>query len=367
LEDVARSELEEISKVVVESVEAGKVFFKAGIEAMYSLNFSARTVNKLYLLLAREEFESLEDIYRIAKSIDYTEIINPWNTFAVRSERLGNHNFTSIDVRRVVGQAVIESYLSSRSTRLKVNLTNPDIEIVVFIRFNEVLIGVNTTGESLHRRWYRVYNHPAALKTTIAAAMLRIGRYGGQPLLDPLCGGATIPIEAAHSARKYPLLIFRYGYTYRKLPLHDPATEREEALKLLERVDPSVYEICCMEISPKHLKGAVENAKSARVLNTISFLNRDSTRVESHRELNVELIVTNPPYGMRSHNLKKIGLFYESLLKTLREVYSGVRLVAITASMSQFEEACEKLGIKLEHSRRVMHGGLPAKIYSLVL
>lgn len=367
MEDVARSELEEISKVVVKSVEAGKVFFEADIEAMYSLNFSARTVNKLYLLLTKEKFESLEDIYRIAKSIDYTEVLNPWNTFAVRSERLGNHNFTSIDVRRVVGQAVIESFLSSRSTRLKVDLTNPDVEIEAFIRFNEVLIGVNTTGESLHRRWYRLYNHPAALKTTIAAAMLRIGRYNGQPLLDPLCGGATIPIEAAHLARKYPPLIFRQGYAYRKLPLHDPTTEREEALKLLERIDPSIYEIYCMEISPKHLKGAVENARSARVLDTINFLNRDSTIVESHRGLNVKLIVTNPPYGIRSHNLKKIGSFYESLLRTLREVYSGVKLVTITASTSQFERACEKLGINLEHSRRVMHGGLPAKIYSLIL
>jgi len=366
VEDIAARELEEIMGSIVR-VDVGKVFFKAPISAMYAVNYSARTINRLYLLLARSEFTSLEDIYRVARSIDYTTVLTPEKTFAVRSERVGKHSFTSIDVARVVGQAVIDSYMESRNVRLRVNLDEPDVEISVFVGFNEVLIGVNTTGESLHKRRYRVYNHPAALKTTLAAAMLRLGNYRGQALLDPLCGGATIPIEAAHMARKYPIFLFRRDYYFTKLPLHDPEVEEAVRARLLESINRDTYSITCVEISPKHVEGALVNLKSALVEDTVRVVNKDSTRAETYRDISAELIVTNPPYGMRSHNLKKIGLFYETLLRVLSDIYSGVRVVLITASTRQLEEAAVKAGVETLHSRRVMHGGLPAKIYILKL
>ncbi len=71
---------------------------------MYVVNYSARTINKLYLLLVRDYFEVLNDIYRIAKSIDYITAVTPDKSFAVRYERIGNHLFTSVDVARVVGR-----------------------------------------------------------------------------------------------------------------------------------------------------------------------------------------------------------------------------------------------------------------------
>jgi len=262
---------------------------------------------------------------------------------------------------------VIDSYMKSRGVKLRVNLDEPDVEISVFVRFNEVLIGVNTTGESLHKRRYRIYNHPAALKATLASAMLRLGEYRGQALLDPLCGGATIPIEAAHMARKYPVVLFRKDYYFTKLPLHDPKIESAVRARLLESINKDKYEITCVEISPKHVKGALINLKNALVEDTIKVLNRDSTRTETYRDIKTELIVTNPPYGMRTHNLKKISLFYETLLRVLREVYSGVKAVLITASIRQLEAATTKIGITTLHSRKVMHGGLPAKIYVLKL
>lgn len=366
VEDVAAKELEEDMGLQV-NIDVGKVFFRAPIKAMYIVNYSARTINKLYLLLARENFNSLEDIYRVAKNIDYTDIITPEKSFAVRCERIGEHGFTSIDIAKVVGRAVIDSYMEAHGVKLRVNLDKPDVEINVFVRFNEVLIGVNTTGESLHKRRYRIYNHPAALKTTLAAAMLKLGEYRNQPLLDPLCGGATIPIEAAHMARKYPIVLFRKDYYFTKLPLHNPEIESAVRVRLLESINKNNYDITCVEISPKHFEGALVNIKNALVADTVKVFNRDSTRVETYRDIRAELIVTNPPYGMRSHNLKKISLFYETILRTLREVYSGVRVVLITASTKQLEEVVAKKGIITLHARKVMHGGLPAKIYVLKL
>ena len=366
IEDIAAEEITRSGGSSVE-VGVGKVFFKANLEAMYRLNYTARTINRLFLLLTRDVFERLEDVYRIAKSVDYAQFISPDSSFAVRSVRVGVHDFTSIDVSRVVGQAVIDSYVSSRGSRLRVNLKNPDVEIGVYVHGNEVVIGINTTGESLHKRRYRVYNHPAALKTTLATAMLRIAGYSGQPLLDPLCGGATIPIEAAHMARKYPVRMFREDYLFYKLLVHDPHLEREVREKIFSEVNYGKYQIFCMEISPKHVKGAVENVKSAKVADTVEIIPGDATREESYRGIDPELVVTNPPYGVRSHNLKRIESFYQVFLSVLRNLYSGRVLVLITASTRQFESAANRVGVYIRTSRTVAHGGLQSRIYTLRL
>jgi tRNA (guanine6-N2)-methyltransferase len=356
VEDISARELEKIVGVKPE-IDVNKVFLETDLEAMYKINFMSRTINKLYILLAREEFKDLNDIYRIVKNTDFRELIRPDMRFAVRAERIGEHNFTSIDIARVAGQAIIDSYIDSMKTRLKVDLENPDIEINVLVRFNEILIGVNTSGESLHKRKYRVYNHPAS--------MIFLGDYAGEPLLDPLCGGGTIPIEAAHIARKYPISIFRREYYFRRLPLHNESIEKNVEEKLISSINKEIYEIYCVDISREHIRGALLNAKNALVDDTIKFFNRDSTRRESFEDIEAKLIVTNPPYGMRSHSLKKIEGFYETFLKTLKEVYQNIKLVLITASTQQFENAVEKADVKIIHSRKVMHGGLTAKIYMI--
>ncbi len=193
--------------------------------------------------------------------------------------------------------------------------------------------------------------------------MIFLGGYRGEPLLDPLCGGATIPIEAAHIARRYPLSMFRRDYYFRRLPLHDESLEKSVEEDLLSSANRDLYNISCVDISREHIHGAQLNARSALVDDTIRFFVRDSTRRESFEDIEAKLIVTNPPYGMRSHNLKKIESFYEALLRTLRDAYGGVRVVLITASTRQLESAANKAGVEIAHSRRVMHGGLAAKIY----
>jgi len=367
LEDVCAAELKELIGVEPQ-VDVGKVFFNDSVEAIYTVNFSSRLINRLFIQVLREQGVSkLEDVYRLMKSVDYEDLIPPDKTFAIKSERVGKHDFTSLDVSRVAGQAVIDSYIESKGLKLRVNLDEPDVEIWVFLRYDELIVGINTTGEGLHKRRYRVYSHPAALKTTIAVGMLRIGEYKGQPLLDPLCGGGTIPVEAAHLARRIPIVVFRRDYLFRNLKLYDPALETNIAEKLIQTSRRDIYEIYCMDISSKHLRGALENARSALVDDTIKFLLGDATRKESYKGINASLVVTNPPYGIRFHRIEKIGEFYESFAKVLADVFPGARLVLITASVKQFEQATEKVGLEIEHQRIVMHGGLTTRIYKVKL
>ena len=363
IEEVAAEEVREVGASSVTS-DVGKVFYEGDLRLMYLSNFMLRTVNRVFILILRERFKDLNDIGRLARSLTYSDFIKENMSFAVRAERHGTHDFTSIDVKRVVGAAIIESYMGEKGHRLKVNLDNPDVEFFVLVRNDEVIMGINTTGRSLHKRGYRVYNHPAALKTTLAAAMVRLSQLKeGDALLDPMCGGATILIEAVHKLRRYPLIMFRSDFTFRKLLIHDEWLEAEVAEELLEKTLFTQHVVTGIDVSPKALEGAMKNLRAGFVDDTIKLLVGDAARTKSYEGVPATVIVTNPPYGMRSHNIKKIPKFYKEFLRILSDLYPGATLVAITASHKALEEALNTVSASVLRKLDVMHGGLNAVIF----
>ncbi|MEM3629281.1 MAG: tRNA (guanine(6)-N2)-methyltransferase, partial [Candidatus Bathyarchaeia archaeon] len=320
LEDIAAEEVEKLlDKKAKEDI--GRIVFEGGITDVYLLNLKARTINKLFIQLCHSKFENLEDIYKLAKNLDYMWIINPEQTFAVRTQRIGLHNFTSIDVSRVVGQAIIDSYTGTANKRLKVNLDAPDVEVYCLVRDNEFLMGINTTGESLHKRHYRVYNHPAALKSTIASAMLKIGGWSSDKvLLDPMCGGATIPIEAVLEAKRVSPGKWRNNFAFLRLKLYNQDEfERIKAEVLAEEIRKSEnrFTVYAMEKFATHIYGGMENAKKAGVYETINFKIGDATKAEDYPNIDFDLIVVNPPYGLRANPKEGVRKLYENFLQTL--------------------------------------------------
>ncbi len=368
IEELVARELNELG-VGNLSTDIGKVFFTAPEEFIYKGNFMLRTINRLFILLVRDRFNDLKDLRRLASSIDYTEFIDPKSSFAVRADRVGKHDFTSIDVKREVGAGIIESYKESTGIRLKVNLDNPDVEVYALVRDSEFVLGINTTGTSLHRRGYRVYNHPAALKTTLAAALVILTEISDdEPFLDPMCGGGTIAIEAVHKVRKYPIILFRYDYAFRKLRIYDPIAESLVEEELLSNVRLSKSPTYCVDISDKHLEGARANALAGRVYDVMRFIRGDSTHSRTYELIKGEVgsvkhVALNPPYGMRFHNPRKIPMFYKEFLRVVSSELSGANVALITAAVKAMEWAVNEVGVKVVKRINVMHGGLPARIY----
>lgn len=327
------------------------------------LNLAAKTLHRVFIQLFRGKFERLEDLYRIAAGLDYVDFIDPHQSFAIRSERVGVHSFTSIDISRVVGQAVIDSYLASRGSKLRVDLEEPDVEFYCLVRGDEFIMGVDTTGHSLHRRWYRVYEHPATLKPTIASAMLLLSRWRpGEGLLDPMCGGATIPIEAALMAWKRAPNRDRRHFNLLRLRLFDVETLQEERERLRERELGGVYHISGLEKFERHLEGALRNVERAGVLETVELRLGDATDPASYPQ-GLRHIVVNPPYGVRMVPKERIRKLYPAFLKALKEAASDAMLTVITAASKRFREATIEVGVEVLSQREVLHGELHTRIY----
>ena len=356
LEEVSAKEIEDFGGRITEiRKNRGRVFFEGDLELMAKLNYMARTVERIMILLRVERFESLDDIYRIVKELDFGWI-RPDQSFAIRPLRVGEHDFTSLDVGRVAGQAVIDSYMEAKGVRLRVNLDEPDVIIRVDVIFDEIYVGIDTTGdEALHKRGYRVYDHPAPLNPTIASAMVMLSEWKPEEILvDPMCGSATIPIEAGMMGKNLPPQMKRREFQFVKIFGYDPLEKVIESVNVVER-DMTLVGV---ERFRKHLLGARSNCKEAGV--DVHLVQGDATKLCLKE---ADVMITNPPYGLRIAKKGVIERLYEGFLRSAKDVTD--RMAVITAEDRIFREKALKLDYVIEREIWVKYGGLDTRIFLL--
>ncbi len=345
----------------------GKVFFKEDHERIFWLNFLARSINRVILLLGLEEVETLQDIKRVVNSIDWGEFIFPEQSFAVRAERVGKHDFTSLDIAREVGATIIDNVKETRGMKPRVNLNSPDVIVSTELIHNRFIIGIDTTGLSLHIRRYRTYNHPMPLRTTLAYILVKVSQWQDtEILLDPTCGGGTIPIEAALYARKIPSVKFRKEeYALFRLKFFDTEEIEKVWEKALNEMDlAKKLNLHGLDINPRHVKGALKNAMSAGVSDTIKFQVGDAEKLlDSFEEETVNVIVSNPPYKLP--NKRRLSKLYHNLIKNaLKVLTEGGRCAIITSEIGLTKRILEAMGIEFVMRKIFRYGSLDTGIFT---
>ena len=360
LEDVVAKEIEELGGRITR-LSRGRVYFEGDLRLVAVLNYWGRTIERVVLLLKESRVENLDEVYKEIRELDFS-IIKPHQSFAVRSKRVGVHDFTSIDIARVAGQAVIDSYLASKAVRLRVNLDEPDVIVRVELIDSTLLVGIDTTGdEGLHKRGYRVYQHPAPLNATIAASMIRLsGWERNEVLVDPMCGSGTILVEAAMIARNVPPGKFRDELAFTRI-FGDELLE--EVKDYRERdFTPTLVGI---ERFEKHIRGAKQILEFTG-FDFVRLVKGDATRLDELLEAEgVDVMVTNPPYGLR---IGKKGIIHDLYSKFLcsasRVLREEGRIVMITPEKELVRNLARTTGYSVEE-RPVAYGGIDAGIFVL--
>ena len=366
LERFAADECKQVAGVDAEP-DVGKVIFKADVDQIIKLNLGSRMLHKIFITLARTHVEILDDVFRAAREIDYAEYIRPDQTFAVQGERHSKDKpFTSLDMAAAVGKAIIRSFEEKKGARLKVDLDDPDIQFYCLVRDSEFFLGINTTGKSLHRRFYRVFHHRAALHPTIAVGLLRMANWRkNEFLLDPMCGGGTIPIEAALMALGTPIGARKINeLAVSKLKFIDFEKIRKIAEELERSVD-SAFKPMLMgtDASPKSIRGALLNAEKAGVSGLINFSVKNVFGIENWLKSEPDHVVMNPPYGIRM-GISRIKRFYERVCSCLAEAAPKARLTVIVSKPGIFSKALEKSGYNILSKIPVVYGRLNAVLIS---
>lgn len=321
LEDIVLEEAREKIDVLDAKLRFGNVGGRVLLRVPLSQAnrvFMLRSIEHIIELINIFEVESdrsgLDQIYSRVYGLN----IPLGSTFRVTCERIGSHKFTSIDVQRVAGQALVDKY------GRRVNLKNPETIVRVDVVHNLCIVGIQKTKMSLKIRYPRAFQHYSALNPVIAYSMLRIaGVRPGDAVLDPFCGGGTIIIEAAQVW--------------------------------------SDLELIGVDISPKSIEGALKNAEVAGVRDKVKFIVGDARRLEKilPRSWKADKVVSNLPFGIRSGRLKAVPSIYMDFLKSLKPfLKESSRICLLTIHKGLLEKIAVETGYEVISSREILHGGL---------
>jgi tRNA (guanine6-N2)-methyltransferase len=339
--------------------ERGSVYGEADLAAVYRTLWAGRTVSRVAWLLYAGSCDSLDELYEVVRGLDLGWL--PDAPFAVVPERHGEHTFGSPDIGRVAGAAVIDAVRAATGRRLPVNLDRPALAVRVELAGARLRVGLELVEESLHRRPYQVVRHHAGLKPTVAAILLLLA--GWRPherLLDPMCGAATIPLEAALAALRRPLRLDPPA-RLATLGLHDPrlAAEVGDALRAAERPAAGLR-ILGLERFANHVASARRNARAAGLEGVVEIRQGDATTLAGV-EGTFDCVVTNPPYGIRAGRPAILDPLYAgALARAAERLAPGGRIVFLTAAPGRAWRAARRAGLRPAGARTLSLGSLDA-------
>ncbi|QZA88767.1 hypothetical protein K0C01_00935 [Salinarchaeum sp. IM2453] len=309
LEEFAIQEVDDLTGQSAKRHHQGAIQFTGERTDISYINQWSRQLHRMLLILDEGNIKELEDAYEIARSVPIEEYVSAGQSFGVQATRHGEHQFTSVEVADRIGQGIVDRTRAQFNSRLPVNLDHPEIIVRAFVRHDKLIIAIDTTGEvSLHRRNWRVCEHNAPLRPTIAHSMLRLVDY--QPddrLLDPMCGGGTIPIEAAGWQTPLPVTTQETQRAYHRLSIncqHNRQAPKTE--------DAKSFSLTGIEKRKRWIDCARENINAAGLEEEITIKQGDGTK----NLPDADIIATDLPFGIRTNeDLSRLYSKFSSALQ----------------------------------------------------
>lgn len=353
---------QELMNLGAEQIEIGRrsVSFVGDMSLMYRANFCLRTASRVLVKVKNEklkvkgESRKPEDqIYDIVKGIDWSQYMRVDQTFSVDATVYSELFHNSLFITYRVKDAIVDYWNETAGKRPNVRTDNPDIRVNLHVGHDEVTVSLDSSGESLHKRGYRVANTEAPLNEALAAGMLLLAGWHGQSdLYDPMCGSGTLLIEAALIALNIAPGIFRKEFGFERWPNFDA--------ELLE----TIYNDDTAEREFKHriygsdagfyaVQTALKNIQSAHLG---AYIDVKQVRIQELHDLKAEkaLVIMNPPYGERLSHDKDVLRLYQDIGSALKHHFAGADAWIISSN----EEALKCIGLKPKQRIHVLNGEL---------
>ncbi|HAA46028.1 MAG: SAM-dependent methyltransferase [Halomonas sp. 54_146] len=346
------------------------VYFTASQAIAYRVCLWSRLANRVILTLVREAMiDTAEQVCDVVARIAWSQHLAPGNTLAVdfhgRSEHIRHTRFGA----QTVKDGVVDALQLAGQERPNVDTKTPHLRIYAHLHRMNLTIGLDLSGESLHRRGYRRDVGHAPLKENLAAALLvRAGwperLKAGEPLIDPLCGAGTLLIEAAMMAADQAPNLNRERFGFHGWAGHDAAAWSE--LKREAEARASIGRKRCkaqllgFDQSPAALSAAKANAMRAGIPALITLHGQSLAQLTRPESLTAErgLLITNPPYGERLGELPELVRLYAQLGEKAKALFPGWTLAVFTGN----PDLGHRLGMRAHKQYALKNGALDAKL-----
>ncbi len=298
LEATSLLELKEILHVQGEILFPGAILFSVETQQdIASFCYQTRSSLFVYELYYQLTFTSFSDLKKKLEALEFSSL---QESFVVRCERTGEHDFKSQAIEKLLGELIHKKY------NLKVDLTNPSYTLLVDIQDNHCLIGLDYAGFKLNKREYRVKTHPHSLNPCLAYSLIRFSEWTPkETLLDPFCGSGEIVIEVALFSLNVP-----GGIHFEDKFLFNRFLKFSFSSKLKEKN----LHIHCTDALHINVRNSEINAKLADVTKSIDFSRIEVDWLDTKFEKeSIDYIISCPPFPSRTLPEKRASSLYKEL------------------------------------------------------
>lgn len=345
----------------ISRVEDGRVYFMGDDEAIARCNLWLRTTERVMIKIAQFRATTYEELFQGTRAIRWQDYIPQNGKFWVtKATSISSKLFSSSDIQSVMKKAMVEKLKTVYRTDWFPE-DGASYPLRVTINKDIVTIGLDTTGDSLHKRGYRTNTVKAPITETLAAALIMLTPWNGERILvDPFCGSGTFAIEAAMIAANMApglnreFLSQTWENIVSKKCWYDAIDEANELVDLDVDTDIQGYDIDSFAV-----KAARANAENAGVENLIHFQERSVDKLSHPKKYG--FIITNPPYGERLEEKENLPAIYQSLGKRFKAL-DDWSMYLITA----WEDTEKAIGRKADKNRKIYNGMMKTYFYQFL-
>ena len=360
LEAVLKKEIYDLGYEVTE-VEDGRVSFEGDAEAICRANIFLRTAERVLLKVGKFQAVTFDELFEGIKALPWEDYIPKDGKFWVKkASSIKSKLFSSSDIQAIAKKAMVE-HLKGEYHVDWFEESGASYPVRIFLLKDEVTVTLDTSGDSLHKRGYRMASSKAPITETLAAALIMLTPWRKDRILvDPFCGSGTFPIEAAMMAANIApgmnreFIAEQWTNIIPRQLWYDTVSEAEELVDTDVEINIQGY-----DIDGEIVKAARENAKRAGVEQLIHFQQRPVDQLNHPKKYG--FIITNPPYGERLEEKSALPELY----KQIGDAYH--RLDAWSMYMiTSFEDAPKYIGSKPDKNRKIYNGMLKTYFYQFM-
>ena len=360
LEAVLKKEILDLG-YEISLVEDGRVTFIGDDEAICRANVFLRTAERVLLKAGSFKAETFEELFQGTRNIPWEDFIPEDGKFWVaKASSIKSKLFSPSDIQSIMKKAMVER-LKNRYGVTWFPENGASYPLRVFLYKDMVTVGIDTSGESLHKRGYRTLTSKAPITETLAAALILLTPWNRDRILvDPFCGSGTFPIEAAMMAANMApgmnrsFLEEEWRNVIKRKCWYEAMDEAGDLVEEDVQVDIQGY-----DVDGDIVKAARSNAQSAGVDHMIHFQQRPVSALSHPKKYG--FIISNPPYGERIEEKENLPALYKEI---------GERFAALDAwsmyLITSYEDAQKYIGRKADKNRKIYNGMLKTYFYQFM-
>lgn len=366
LEQLLEEELISLGANTCKQTVAG-VRFRASMAIAYKVCLWSRLANRILLSLGSFPVQDARDLYQAVARINWQDHLDPNGTLRVdfngKSESINNTQFAA----QTVKDAIVDQFKSKLGCRPSVDKLSPDVRINGVLRKGYVALSIDLSGESLHRRGYRLEVAAAPLKENLAAALLlrakwpEIAKQGGS-LVDLMCGSGTLLIEGYLMAADIAPGLFRKQFGFHRWKQYQEALWLELVEEATQRAERGKQELKSQfhgfDKEPDYLEQAQANVNTIALTPYIQLELADIAQNSFLPSKGLGLCIINPPYGERMSDVENLYTLYRALSDKLKKDFLGWEAAIFTGNA----EVARRMGLRAYKKYALFNGSIPCQL-----